>query len=417
MFKKINFNFIIIIIFLFSYSNLQKYPKNKNILNFEKTTNINSIDCESLDELYSYINNYDYVIALFHADWCGHCKRFIPKFDEASKYLLVKKFKFLKINSNSKKATEAFNVDRFPTIKIFIKGNELKIEPVRELIPLLEFLEKLLNNPIINVNNKEEFIKDYGDFSPFVEYNEKKSEFISCINLLAKNEFLNVFYFGTQKINNKKEKVSFDFNGTNVEYFWDGNCDNIKLFLENNMYPILNEITSNFIKNIQKNPKILVMFFYNEQNDKQNNFVFKEYKKIAFENRKYVFGYADKLKDPQLIEYFKINPNSPNINIVIYNFKKDIYYIHPNDFDINSSSAEKCEKDIKNLIENMNKLKFTTGNFLEDLFLKFGIQASSNTIQLYIMLFLLFIIIFSLVIIICCCETNEKDDLNKMKKE
>ena len=200
MFKKINFNFIIIIIFLFSYSNLQKYPKNKNILNFEKTNNINSIDCESLDEVYSYIKNYDYVIALFHADWCGHCKRFIPKFDEASKYLLVKKFKFLKINSNSKKATEAFNVDRFPTIKIFIKGNELKIEPVRELIPLLEFLEKLLNNPIINVNNKEEFIKDYGDFSPFVEYNEKKSEFISCINLLAKSDFLNVFYFGAQKI-------------------------------------------------------------------------------------------------------------------------------------------------------------------------------------------------------------------------
>ena len=183
------------------------------------------------------------------------------------------------------------------------------------------------------------------------------------------------------------------------------------------MYPILNEITSNFIKNIQKNPKILVMFFYNEQNEKQNNFVFNEYKKIAFENRKYVFGFADKLKDPQLIEYFKINPNSPNINIVIFNFKKDIYYIHPNDFDINSSSAEKCEKDIKNLIENMNNLKFTTGNFLEDLFLKFGIQASSNTIQLYIMLFLLFIIIFSLVIIICCCETNENDDLNKMKKE
>ena len=419
MFKKINFNFIIIIIFLFSYSNLQKYPKNKNILNFEKTNNINSIDCESLDEVYSYIKNYDYVIALFHADWCGHCKRFIPKFDEASKYLLVKKFKFLKINSNSKKATEAFNVDRFPTIKIFIKGNELKIEPVRELIPLLEFLEKLLNNPIINVNNKEEFIKDYGDFSPFVEYNEKKSEFISCINLLAKSDFLNVFYFGAQKINNnnKKEKVSFDFNGTNIEYFWDGNCDNIKIFLENNMYPILNEITSTFIKNIQKNPKILVMFFYNEQNEKQNNFVFKEYKKIAFENRKYVFGYADKLKDPQLIEYFKINPNSPNINIVIYNFKKDIYYIHPNDFDINSSSVEKCEKDIKNLIENMNKLKFTTGNFLEDLFLKFGIQASSNTIQIYIMLFILFIIILSLVIIICCCETNEKDDLNKMKKE
>jgi hypothetical protein len=130
-------------------------------------------------------------------------------------------------------------------------------------------------------------------------------------------------------------------------------------------------------------------------------------------------AFADKLKDTQLIEYFKINPNSPNINIVIFNFKKDIYYIHPNDFDINSSSVEKCEKDIKNLIENMNKLKFTTGNFLEDLFLKFGIQASSNTIQLYIMIFILFIVILPLTLIICCCDTNENDkiDYSKIKKE
>jgi thiol-disulfide isomerase/thioredoxin len=424
MIKKINFYIIFQILLFISLSNSQKYPKNRNILNFEKTDNINTIDCQSAEEIYSFINNYQYVIALFHADWCGHCKRFIPIFDEASKFVFVNKFKFLKINSNSKKATDAFGVDRFPTIKVFINGNELKIEPVRELIPLLEFLEKLINNPVININSKEDFIKEYGDFSPYIEYNEKQSEFISCINLLAKTDFLNIFYFGVKKINNNnlKEKISFDFDGTKIEYFWDGNCDNIKYFLENNIYPILNEITSSFIKSIQKNPKILIMFFYNEKNEKHKNFIHKQYKKLAIENRKYVFGYADKLKDTQLIEYFKINPYSPNINIVIFNFIKDIYYIHPNDFNINSSSIEKCENELKKIIENMDKLKFTTGNFLEDIFLNFGIHINSNTIFTYIMFFILLFLILFVIILILCVDNNDNKDIqknepNKSKKD
>ena len=56
-------------------------------------------------------------LILFHAEWCGHCKTFMPIFDKFSENINKSKLNIVKFNADKdKKYISAFNVEGFPTI-------------------------------------------------------------------------------------------------------------------------------------------------------------------------------------------------------------------------------------------------------------------------------------------------------------
>jgi protein disulfide-isomerase-like protein len=56
-------------------------------------------------------------LILFHADWCGHCNRFMPTFDQFSKAVNKKKLNIIKLNADTNSsAVKSFNVEGFPTL-------------------------------------------------------------------------------------------------------------------------------------------------------------------------------------------------------------------------------------------------------------------------------------------------------------
>ena len=415
---KKNFFYLFYLFQFFSYILSVKYPKNKNITKLPKYNEIKSIEIENINELLNYIQNFDYIIALFHQYWCGDCQKFIPIFDKASQFKIIKQFKFLKIYCDKKEICNSFNINKFPTIKIFIKRNEFKTEPIKELIPLLEFLEKISNNPLIKINNELDFYNDYGTFSPIVEYNEKNNQFISCISMLANKEFLINFYFGIKIIDNNekyKEKIKFDFDGMNVELIWNGNCNEIKEFLNQNIFPIINEIDANLIKIIQKNPRILIILFYEKNNLRQIEFIKNQFKNISFDNRKFVFGYADIDEEIEIANFFKIKKLNGKMKIVIYDYINSKYYIHNKDFDLNLIDFQQTEKEIRELINNIDNLIYITGNFFNDIFLRFGINHPIWIIKFFLIICIIIIILIFIIIILLCDIDNKKKIHTKLE--
>lgn len=380
--------FILIINIIFCF----KFPLNEKIEESEQG-NIKSIDIESTEEYLNYIKSYDYIIALFHVEWCGHCQQFLPVLDKASSYkILNKKWIFLKIDcSKYPNICSNIGIERYPTIKLYKKKELLHIETPRELVPLLELLNKLSENSIVKVNSKNEFFEKYGDFSPIIEIlpkyegKEEESDFYICIMNLANKEFIENFYFGVVNSIDNKEKIVFDYNGSNISYTWDGNCKNAFEFLYENKYPLLSKINSYFLKEIFEDSKILIFLITFPKTKKINHFIFSYFKQLSYDNRQYVFGYADYNEDKDISEYFNLKLNNTNeIKLIIYDFEQRMHYMHNETFNIEINNEKEIINKIQNVIKNINNIKYTTGSKIKDWINSLGFEKMSVNQQIIV---------------------------------
>lgn len=66
-------------------------------------------------------------LVLFYADWCGHCKKIKPVWDEAADHVNKDDVKMIKVNcgegsEEDKKIMKKYNIDGYPTIIKFVDG-------------------------------------------------------------------------------------------------------------------------------------------------------------------------------------------------------------------------------------------------------------------------------------------------------
>ena len=112
--KKMDVHFTLILVFLlvFLYFIYVTFRLNEG---FETTSS----------ELPSKLKKDDKQLVLFYADWCGHCKKMKPEWDEASNELGNNKM--MKINvgdgtEEQKKTMNTYGIQGFPTILMFENG-------------------------------------------------------------------------------------------------------------------------------------------------------------------------------------------------------------------------------------------------------------------------------------------------------
>ena len=85
---------------------------------------------------------------LFYADWCGHCKKFMPTWEKVSKELdessSVKLAKFdcskSSEDTNQQEIMKKYNVKGFPTVLVFENGEVKEFEGERTETGLKTFL-------------------------------------------------------------------------------------------------------------------------------------------------------------------------------------------------------------------------------------------------------------------------------------
>ena len=369
--------FYIILFFEASFAFSKIFPSIKEKIEKSEIGNITSINVKSYEEYINIINNTNNAIALFHVNWCGHCQHFKPILDKASSYKFINQiWKFVKVDcSIYSYICSILDIQMYPTIKIYKDKNIYYSDPPRDLEPLLHFLYKISDNSLINISSKENFLKIYGENSPLIEYIKTEHDFIQCIKNISNEIFLENFYFGIYESNSNKQKIIFDYskiNLPNIIYQWDNNCTNAINFLDENKYDLLNEINSNFLQEISMYSKIIIFFVTFMKNKKINNFIFSDVMNLSYKNRKYIFGYADYNDDKFISKFFNFNLNNFNeIKLIIYDFRRRVYYIHDKLFNIENHSKNEIIKEVQSLIDNIQKIKFTTGSKFQDYFFKF----------------------------------------------
>ena len=69
------------------------------------------------------IAQYEHILVMFYAPWCGHCKKFKPELEKAAAVLRKENIIIAKVDATvEKKLAEKFGVRGYPTVKFFKKG-------------------------------------------------------------------------------------------------------------------------------------------------------------------------------------------------------------------------------------------------------------------------------------------------------
>ena len=86
-------------------------------------------------------------LVLFYADWCGHCKKIKPVWEEAASEIndKDKHKKMLKVNcgggsEKEKEIMEKYKIDGYPTIILFTNGKPSQYEGARNKDAFIEAL-------------------------------------------------------------------------------------------------------------------------------------------------------------------------------------------------------------------------------------------------------------------------------------
>ena len=419
------------------------YPIYENIFN-SKRGKVKAIDIETYETYLDYIKNHDYVVGYFHSDYCPECEEFLPILDEASTYkILNKKWVFIKIDcARNSNACLNNGVDQFPNAEIYRNHEIVDAELPTDLVPLLELLYKLSSEPLIEIKNKEDFYANYTYYSPIVEVdklpikkeklkknkndddddddeesdkpeetdnNEEIDDFYQCIKKIANEDFIKNFYFGIMETKDFKEKIVFDNENFPVTYLWDGICDNAINFLRENKYPLLSQVDQYFLKELEDESRLLVSLMTFPQNEKINYLLNSLYKKLAYENREYIFGYIDYVEDPDIFNNsFKIELNNTNeIQLIINDFIDRSHYIHKPVFSLENQTDVEIIHEIKKILLNITNLKFETGSKFQDFINRLGINKMNNTQQVILIIVM---IIFLVILVYFCGSPEDLED-------
>ena len=136
------------------------------------------------------VAKYDYLLVLFYAPWCGHCKKFHPEYEKAAKALRKENLFLSKDDATvEKKLAEKFDIQGFPTVKLFIKGEAIEYTGGRKEQEVINWMRKKTGPATKSIQSVEEIDKLKKDNDVVLVYfGNKKEELDEFIKVARKNE-------------------------------------------------------------------------------------------------------------------------------------------------------------------------------------------------------------------------------------
>lgn len=110
------------------------------------------------------LEKYEYLMVLFYAPWCGHCKKFKPEYEKAAPTLRKDGFYLAKVDATAEKElAKKFEIRGYPTTKFFIKGEAIDYTGGRTESGVIEWVKKKSQpptKPLETVDDVEKFLKE-----------------------------------------------------------------------------------------------------------------------------------------------------------------------------------------------------------------------------------------------------------------
>ncbi len=145
------------------------------------------------------IKNNDYVLVYFYASWCGMCQKFSPRYNTMAGNADVGVL-FTKMNAEKHDATASkYDVQSYPTLLLFVKGKPYQYDGGFEDYSILQFLKKIILQPIEPVDGSIEekvqasekiilYIPQGGDADAIVTEAARKHQFVDFISVKDQSE-------------------------------------------------------------------------------------------------------------------------------------------------------------------------------------------------------------------------------------
>ena len=136
------------------------------------------------------VAKYDYLLVLFYAPWCGHCKKFHPEYEKAAKTLRKENLYLSKVDATvEKKLAEKFEIQGFPTVKLFIKGEAIEYTGGRKEQEVINWMRKKTGPATKLIQSTEDIDKLKKDNDVILIYfGNNKNELDEYTKVARKNE-------------------------------------------------------------------------------------------------------------------------------------------------------------------------------------------------------------------------------------
>ncbi|GAB2291180.1 Protein disulfide-isomerase 5-2 [Dionaea muscipula] len=289
----------------------------------------------------SVISSFDYVLVDFYASWCGHCKSLSPELDAAAPVLagLREPIVIAKIDADKyRRLSSKYEIDGFPTLKIFVHGVPMDYYGPRKAELLVRFLKKFVAPDVAILDSDStisEFLEAAGTYFPIYIGFGMEETIISELAIKYKKKA----WFAVAKGFSDNVMDLYDFDkvpalvslhpnyNEKSTFYGPFDDESLESFVKQNLLPLGMPLNSETLKLLKDDERKIVLTVVEDENDVKSKELIKLLKASASANRDFLFAYVGLKQWEDFVGTFSIGKKSKLPKMLVWDGNEDYFSV------------------------------------------------------------------------------------------